>query len=90
VKLSAGKGKPLAGVSVKTYVYWSKTAQGDLNGADLLSEGTSDENGRVPVIDGDLTYAIQVAYKASAGKPAHTVLVLKHFEDKEYPVTLPE
>ena len=89
VKLSDGKGNPVVGAKVKTYVYWSKSDSGDLNGADFLSGGISDENGRVQVTDGDFTYAIQVISKGSPGSPAENVLIVKRFEDKEYPVTLP-
>lgn len=90
VKLWDGKGKPLPGVKVRSYIYWSKSEDGKLNGADLLGEGISDDTGRVPIIDGDFTYAIQVTHKATAGHPADTVLVVKRFEDKEYPVTVPD
>lgn len=89
VKLSDGKGNPMAGAKVKTYVYWSKSDNGDLNGADFLGEGISDATGRVPIVDGDFTYAIQVIHKASAGSPAENVMIVKRFEDKEYPVTVP-
>jgi hypothetical protein len=90
LKLSGGKGKALAGVRVKSYVYWSKTDDGDLNGADLLAEGTTDETGRIPVIDGDFIYAFQVIRKATLGHKAETVLIVNRFEDKEYPVTVPD
>ncbi len=89
VKLSDGKGNPLPGAKVKTYVYWSKSDNGDLNGADFLTEGISDGNGRVPIVDGDFTYAIQVISQGSPGNPAENVLIVKRFDDKEYPVTLP-
>ncbi len=88
VKVSDGKGKPLAGVRVKSYVYWSKDDDGDLNGADLLGEGISDESGRVPVIDGDFTYALKITHKATPGHQAENVLIIKRFENKEYPVTV--
>ncbi len=89
LRLTNGKGKPIAGVRVKSYVYWSKTDQGDLNGADFLDEGTSDATGRVPILDGDFTYAFQLTHKVAPGKPVDSVLVVKRFEDKEYPVTVP-
>jgi hypothetical protein len=91
VRLSDGKGSPLAGVQVKSYVYWSKTDKGYLNGADLLGVGTSDENGKVPVVDGDFTYALQVTHKSYPGNPAGTVLVVKKFDEKEIeaPVAVP-
>jgi hypothetical protein len=88
VKVSGVNGKPLAGVRVRSYVYWSKTDDGDLNGADLLGEGFSDETGRVPVIDGDFTYALKIQSKATPGNPAENVLIVKRFEDTEYPVTV--
>ncbi len=90
VRLSNGKGKPLSGIKVKSYIYWSKSADGKLNGADFLGEGISDDTGRVPVTDGDFTYAIQVTQKATSGHPADTVLIVKRFEDKEYPLTVPD
>ena len=89
VKLTDGKGNPSVGAKVKTYVYWSKLEDGELNGADLLGEGISDESGRVPVVDGDFTYAIQIKTKATPENKAENVLVVKRFEDKEYPVTVP-
>ena len=88
LKLSGSKGKPLVGVKVRSFVYWSKNDDGGLNGADFLEEGMTDETGRVPVADGDFTYAFQIEYKAVPGKKASTVLVVKRFEDKEYPATL--
>lgn len=88
LKLSNGKGKPAVGVKVKSYIYWSKTDDGDLNGADFLGEGITDETGRVPVIDGDFTYAFKINRKATSGNSAGSVLVVKRFEDKEYPATL--
>jgi hypothetical protein len=90
LKLSDGKGKPLAGVQVKSYIYWSKSDDGDLNGSDFLSEGTSDETGRVPVVDGDFIYAFQVTPKSTDGIKAATVLIVRRFEGKEYPATVPE
>jgi hypothetical protein len=89
VKLSAGKGIPVVGAKVKTYVYWSTSDNGELNDSDFLDEGTSDKTGRVAVADGDFTYAIKVTYKATHEKPAQTVIVLKRFEEKEYPVFVP-
>lgn len=88
LKLSNGKGKPAVGVKVKSYIYWSKTDDGDLNGADFLGEGTTDETGRIPVVDGEFTYAFQIFRKATSSNSAGTVLVVKRFEDKEYPATL--
>jgi len=88
VKVSGGQGKPLAGVRVKSYVYWSKDDDGDLKGADFLGEGISDDSGRVPVIDGDFTYALKIISQATPGNPAENVLIVKRFEDKEYPVTV--
>src|ERR1035441_2868822 len=67
LRLSGGKGLPLAGIRVKSYVYWSKNDDGDLNGADFLGEGITDETGRIPVVDGDFTYAFQILRKATAG-----------------------
>jgi hypothetical protein len=91
VRLSDGKGNPLAGVEVKSYVYWSRTDKGVLNGADLLGVGTSDADGKVPVIDGDFTYALQVTHKSYPGNPAGTVLIVKKFEEKGVvaPVAVP-
>jgi hypothetical protein len=89
VKLSDGKGNPIVGARVKAYVYWSKSDDGDLNGADFLNEGISDATGRVPIMDGDFTYAIRVVSKGSPGMPAENVLIVKRFEDREYPVTVP-
>ncbi len=77
-------------IKVKSYIYWSKSEDGKLNGADFLGEGISDDTGRVPLIDGDFTYAIQVTHKATSGHPADTVLVVKRFDDKEYPVAVPD
>lgn len=88
LKLSNGKGKPAVGVRVKSYIYWSKTDDGDLNGADFLGEGTTDETGRVRVMDGDFIYAFQIFHKAASSHSTGTVLVVKRFEDKEYPATL--
>ncbi len=88
LKLSDGKGRPLVGVQVKSYIYWSKTDDGDLNGSDFLSEGTSDETGRVPVMDGDFIYAFQVTPKTVDGNKAATVLIVRRFEGKEYPATV--
>ena len=88
--MSDGEGKPIAGIRVKSYVYWSQTDQGVLIGADFLGDGTSDENGRIQVIDGDYTYAFQVSRKADSGNPAGMALVVKRLEDTEYPVTLPD
>lgn len=91
VKLSDGQGTPLAGVQVKSYVYWSRTDKGSLSGADLLGVGTSDEKGRVAIVDGDFTYALQITHKGYPGNPAGTVLIIKKFEDKtiEAPVAVP-
>lgn len=91
VRLSDGTGAPLSGVQVKSYVYWSKTEKGNLEGADLLGVGISDEKGKVPVVDGDFTYALQVTHKAYPGNPAGTVLIVKRFEEKEVeaPVAIP-
>ena len=83
VRLSDGKGNPLAGVQVKSYVYWSRTDKGTLNGANLLGVGTSDPDGKVPVADGEFTYALQVTHKAYPGNPAGTVLIVKKFEEKD-------
>jgi hypothetical protein len=80
----------MAGTHVRSYVYWSKNDDGTLNGADFLSEGSTDSAGRFPVVDGDFTYAFQVDSKASPGKKAGTVLVVQRFEDKEYPAVLPD
>lgn len=88
LKVSGTQGKPLIGVHVRSYVFWSKSDNGDLNGADLLNEGSTDATGRVPVVDGDFTYAFQIDYKAAPGKKAGTVLVVKRFADKEYPAVL--
>ena len=88
VKVSDGKGKVLSGVRVRSYIYWSKDEDGNLNSADLLGEGISDESGRVPVIDGDFTYALKITHKATPGHPAENVLIIKRFENKEYPVTV--
>jgi hypothetical protein len=88
LKLSGSKGKPITGVRVKSYIYWSKDDDGDLSGADFLDEGTTDATGRVPVVDGDFTYAFKIIRKATPGNSAGTVLVVKRFEDKEYPATL--
>ncbi len=88
LKLTDGKGHPLAGVNVKSYVYWSKADDGNLNGSDFLSEGTSDATGRVPVMDGDFIYAFQLTPPAAGNKTA-TVLVVRRFDSKEYPVTVP-
>jgi hypothetical protein len=78
-------------VKVKSYVYWSRTDKGLLNGADLLGVGTSDENGKVPVVDGDFTYALQVTHKGYPGNPAGTVLIVKKFDEKEIeaPIAVP-
>jgi hypothetical protein len=91
VKLSDGNGNPLAGVQVKSYIYWSKTDKGSLNGADLLGVGNSDEKGKVPVVDGDFTYALRVTHKSYPGNPAGTVLVVRKFDEKELeaPVAVP-
>ncbi len=89
LKLSDGKGNPLVGVRVKSYVYWSKSDNGDLNGSDFLGDGISDATGRVPVIDGDFIYAFQMTPQAASGNKAATVLVVKRFDSKEYPVTVP-
>ncbi len=89
LKLSDGKGNPLAGIQVKSYIYWSKSDDGDLNGSDFLSEGTSDATGRVPVMDGDFIYAFQVTPKTADGTKAATVLIVRRFDSKEYPVTVP-
>ncbi len=91
VKVSDGKGHPLPGVLVKSFVYWSKTDKGALNGADFLGVGTSDADGKVPVIDGDFTYALQVTRPEVDGKASGTILVVKKFEDKdqEAPVAVP-
>jgi hypothetical protein len=78
------------GAKVKSYVFWSKTDEGELNGADFLGEGTSDKTGRVRVTDGDFTYALKIDRQASPGNPAENVLIIKRFEDKEYPVTIKE
>ncbi len=88
VKLTSGKGNPTVGARVRTYIYWSKLENGELNGADFLGEGISDENGRVPLVDGDFTYAIQIKTEATDGNPAENVLIVKRLEDKEYPITL--
>lgn len=90
LRLSNGKGKPLAGVKVKSYIYWSKSENGELNGADLLGEGTSDATGRVPLVDGDFTYAFQVARKDKNGDPAGNVLIVKRFEGNEHPLAVPD
>lgn len=90
VRVSNGKGNPLSGIKVKTFIYWSKSEDGQLNGAEFLGEGISDDTGRVPVTDGDFTYAIQVSRNATSGHPADKVLIVKRFEDREYPVTVPD
>jgi hypothetical protein len=89
LKLSDGKGNPLVGVHVKSYVYWSQSDHGNLDGSDFLSSGTSDATGRIPVTDGDFIYAFQVTPPGSDGNKAATLLVVKRFESKEYPVTVP-
>jgi len=88
LKLSGSKGKPMSGVHVKSYVFWSKNDDGDLNGSDFLTEGLTDDTGRFPVVDGDFTYAFEIDTAAAPGKKAGTVLVVKRFEDKEYPAVL--
>jgi hypothetical protein len=60
-----------------------------LNGSDFLGDGISDATGRVPVIDGDFIYAFQMTPQAASGNKAATVLVVKRFDSKEYPVTVP-
>ncbi|HTC21146.1 MAG TPA: hypothetical protein VK859_09880 [bacterium] len=89
LKLSDGKGNPLVGVHVKSYVYWSQSDHGNLDGSDFLSSGISDATGRIPVTDGDFIYAFQVTPPGSDGNKAATLLVVKRFESKEYPVTVP-
>ena len=88
LKLSGSMGKPMAGVHVKSYVFWSRDDDGDLSGGDPLTEGSTDATGRFPVVDGDFTYAFQIDTKAAPGKKAGTVLVVKRFEDKDYPAVL--
>jgi hypothetical protein len=89
LKLSDGKGHPLVGVQVKSYVYWSKSDHGNLDGSDFLSVGTSDETGRIPVMDGDFIYAFQITPRDASGNKAPTMLVVRRFDSKEYSATLP-
>ncbi len=74
---------PIQGVRVKSYIYWSRNGTGELNKADWLGDNVSDAAGKVPVVDGDFTYAFQVTYQ---GNPGGTFLIVKRFQDKEDPI----
>ncbi len=52
--------KPIPGVKVKSSMFWSDTSRcGYPQGAELLTEGISDEEGRVTIPDGEFEYLLE-------------------------------
>jgi hypothetical protein len=52
--------KPVPGVEVTSYMFWTAANHCGVPTATLLVEGISDTDGRVPIPDGDFEYAFQL------------------------------
>lgn len=61
LRLVDDRAKPVQGVRVASFMFWSASNHcGILSGAKPLGEGTSDQDGRVTVADGDFEYAFSL------------------------------
>jgi hypothetical protein len=55
------KGKPLEGVRVRSFIFWSNSnPEGWLEGAEPLADGNSDSRGKIQVPDGDFVHAFLI------------------------------
>ncbi len=53
--------EPVSDVKVKTYMFWSNSNHcGAPSGANFLTEGHSDEQGRVMIPDGEFEYLLEI------------------------------